>query len=92
MLCIKNFKVRDLNDVLEAKGERTFYVVKRRKVVAWGSKPYGGRIEFRPSEESPIIDISVRGKQEARLTGSFVEWVLRNVPEKIVEITVYTPC
>jgi len=91
LLCAKDFKIRNLNDILEQKGERTFYVAKKRKVAAWGSKPYGGRVEFRPWETSAVIDVSIRGKQETRLTGSFVEWILRNVPEKVLEITVYIP-
>jgi len=91
LLCVKDFKVRDLNDMLEAKGERTFEVAKKRGVPAWTHKVHGGRIEYRPWEDSSVIDVSIRGKQEDMLTGSFVGWILRNVSDKILEITVYTP-
>jgi hypothetical protein len=57
----------------------------------WAHKVYGGRLEYRPWEASSVIDVSIRGKQEDMLTGSFVGWVLRNVPGKILETTVYTP-
>jgi hypothetical protein len=89
LLCAKDFNINDLNEVLKEKGERTFYVMNRKNVHAWGSKPYGGRIELRPWKTSSVIDVSIRGKQENRLTGSFIEWILRNIPNKAFEITVY---
>jgi hypothetical protein len=92
LLCAKDFNVGDLSGALETKGEQTFEVVQKRGArAAWAHKVYGGRLEYRPWEASSVIDVSIRGKQEDMLTGSFVEWVLRNVAGKIIEIAVYTP-
>lgn len=90
MLCSKDVKIRDFNDILEEKGERTFQVVRKRGVAAWKSKPYQGRIEFR-RELSPVIDVSIWGKRQDRVTGSFIEWIIRNASDKVLEINVYLP-
>lgn len=92
LLCTKDFNVGNLSGALETKGEQTFEIVQKRGArAAWAHKVYGGRLEYRPWQASSVIDVSVSGKQEDKLTGSFIEWVLRNVPGKILEITVYTP-
>jgi len=88
LLCSKDVKIRDFSDILEEKGERTFQIIRKRGVASWKSKPYQGKIEFR-RELSPVIDVSIGGKNQDRVTGSFVEWIARNAQGKVLEISIY---